>query len=216
MVVPQKSRCCWRAGGALGCTARRPLADPFLFHFLCAECAPLSLVRAPWPCCSRERGGTDSSSSSFPPPSPSPCGSSRRPASPIGLEFCLPACPPGFQAPASLPHTHSSGHSGVGQAHCLPGICRPLQVLCLLLKHRWVEISWLVPCNGQRHFCLVMNDQLVVNKKGEKKEMTQAAKMLTSLSKSKHYCFFPTLLRDFVLTVLLVISHLWKNSWILN
>ena len=31
-----------------------------------------------------------------------------------------------------------------------------------LLHHRWVEISWRFQCHMQRHFCSIMNEQLVI------------------------------------------------------
>lgn len=58
-------------------------------------------------------------------------------------------------------------------------------------------------CNVQRHFCSVMNDQLVVDKKGDKKGRTHTAVLLTALLKSKclFIVFFPTFLRALLLSV---------------
>lgn len=124
-----------------------------------------------------------------------------------------PVCLPWFSISSFASLTPASIKSlGVGPAYQRLWAHSPLQGSVYFLQHMKSASRSGVMCRGPAVQLWMMSGRGV-------KETTHAAKMLMSLSESKYFLFimiYPTFLRNFVLTALLVISHLWKNGWILN
>lgn len=164
-VPPQKSRCCWREAGPSSCDlcSREVSYSPLSLSTSSVKRGHHCPGESPARCCvALGKEGGSLLSSSFSAPRLSLSRSGGVPGSPsVCLDLCkfsvsLSVCC-GFQSPVSLPPTPPPSRCWVwGRLTAFLGSTAPFPVLSVyFLKHRWLEISWFVRCNVQRHFFLL-------------------------------------------------------------
>lgn len=97
--------------------------------------------------------------------------------SPLPMDICPVLCSPGslFNSPGGVEVEQAPGFSWI-HSRCWGPICP-------LWTHRWVEPSWVFSCNAEPLYS-VMDVQIVVNQRGEQREMTSVIMMQKSLPAS--------------------------------